>query len=107
MLFSQLPKKYRPKTFGFYEVKGDNVVDFPAHSRNEGVISFLKKIKLNNQVGRILIVLDNFKLHHAKSVIVSALLLGIHIVFYPPYFPDLDPKGYLRKAIKDYTKVIY
>ena len=93
-------KKYKSNTFGFYTVRGNAVIDFPEHSRKEDVVAFLEKIRSYNPVGRIMIVLDNFKSHHALKVAEKALELRIDLIFLPPYSPDLNPIEYLWKAIK-------
>ncbi|MCL4334154.1 MAG: transposase [Candidatus Thermoplasmatota archaeon] len=77
-------KKYKSNTFGFYVVKGNSVIDFPEQSRKEDVISFLERIRLYNPVGRIMIVLDNFKSHHALKVAEKTIELGIDLIFLPP-----------------------
>jgi transposase len=93
-------KKYKSSTFGFYAVRGNSVVDFPEHSRKEDVTAFLEKIRLGNPDGRIMIVLDNFKSHHALKVAERALELGIDLIFLPPYSPDLNPIEFIWKSIK-------
>jgi putative transposase len=85
---------------GFYAVKGNSVIDFPEHSRKEDVTAFLEKIILENPEGRILIILDNFKSHHALKVAEKALELGIDLIFLPPYSPDLNPIEFIWKSIK-------
>ncbi|MCL6002412.1 MAG: transposase [Thermoplasmatales archaeon] len=93
-------KKYKSNTFGFYAVKGNSVIDFPEHSRNDITSSFLERIRFYNPVGRIMIVLDNFKSHHALKVAQKAIELGIDLIFLPPYSPDLNLIEYIWKAIK-------
>ena len=85
---------------GFYAVKGNSVIDFPEHSRKEDVTAFLEKIILENPEGRILIILDNFKSHHALKVAEKALELGIDLIFLPPYSPDLNHIEFIWKSIK-------
>ena len=75
-------------------------MDFPEHSRKEDVTAFLEKIRLGNPDGRIMIVLDNFKSHHALKVAERALELGIDLIFLPPYSPDLNPIEFIWKSIK-------
>ena len=93
-------KKYKSNTFGFYAVRDNSVIDFPEHSRKEDVTAFLEKIRLGNPEGRIMIILDNFKSHHALKVAERALELGIDLVFLPPYSPDLNPIEFIWKSIK-------
>lgn len=56
----------RANTFGFYAIKGNSIVEFKEHSRKEDVTEFLEQIRTANPKGKILIVLDNFRSHHAK-----------------------------------------
>lgn len=93
-------KKYKSNSFGFYAVRGNSVIDFPERSKKEDVISFLEKIRFYNPTGRIVIILDNFKSHHAARVAERALELGIDLAFLPPYSPDLNPIEFIWKAIK-------
>ena len=93
-------KKYKSNTFGFYAVRGNSVIDFPEHSRKEDVTAFLEKIRLGNPDGRIMIILDNFKSHHALKVAERALELGIDLIFLPPNSPDLNPIEFMWKSIK-------
>ncbi|MGC8497555.1 MAG: transposase [Thermoplasmata archaeon] len=95
-----MQKKYKSNTFGFYTIKGNSVMDFPEHSKKEDVIAFLEKIRLNNPKGSIMIILDNFKSHHAKNVIKKAVELGIDPIFLPPYSPDFNPIEFIWKSIK-------
>jgi transposase len=50
--------------------------------------------------GKILIVLDNFRSHHAKITIETAIKLDIDLVFLPPYSPDLNTIEFIWKTIK-------
>ena len=93
-------RKYKSNTFGFYTLRGNSVIDFPEHSRKEDVISFLEKIRLNNPKGRIMIILDNFKSHHAIKVAERASDLGVDLIFLPPYSPDLNPIEFIWKSIR-------
>ncbi len=75
-------------------------MDFQDHSRKENLVSFLKKIRYHNPERKIMIVLDNFKSHHAKLVAETALQLDMKLVYSPPYSPDLNPIEFIWKSIK-------
>jgi len=92
--------RLRANTFGFYSINGKSVVDFKEKSRKEDVAEFLHQIRDCNPKGRILIILDNFRSHHAKITTETAIKLNIDLVFLPPYSPDLNPIEFIWKTIK-------
>jgi len=47
-----------------------------------------------------MIILDNFRSHHAKLTTETARKLNIDLVFLPPYSPDLNPIEFIWKTIK-------
>ena len=47
-----------------------------------------------------MIILDNFKSHHAKLTIETAKKLNIDLIFLPAYSPHLNPIEYIWKTIK-------
>ena len=47
-----------------------------------------------------MIILDNFRSHHAKLTTETAQKLNIDLVFLPPYSPHLNPIEYIWKTIK-------
>jgi transposase len=47
-----------------------------------------------------MIILDNFRSHHAKLTTETAGELNIDLVFIPPYSPHLNPIEYIWKTIK-------
>ena len=64
------------------------------------MISFLECIREQNPVGKICIILDNARIHHALAVAGKALDLGIEFVHLPPYSPDLNPIEFGWKDLK-------
>jgi len=92
--------KYRANTFGFYPVKGKEVVEFMTHSRKEHVCEFLRKVRDKNPAGPIVIVLDRFASHRAKVTRMFAKALDIHLVFLPPYSPNLNPIEQIWKSVR-------
>jgi len=92
--------KYKVNTFGFYALNGVSVVDFMPHSKKEDVCSFLLSIRAANPVGRVILVLDNFRSHWARATLVQAERLDIELVFLPPYSPNLNPIEYIWKSVK-------
>jgi len=99
--------KLRANTFGFYALNGTSVVDFREHSRKEDVCAFLGRIQEANPGKDLLIVLDNFRSHHAHDTVDWALQEGIELVYLPPYSPDLNPLEYIWKSIKRIVSVTF
>lgn len=62
-------------------MNGESVIEFPERNRTEECTSFLKKIREANLGKRIVIVLDNFRTHHAKRVKEEAEKLNIVLVY--------------------------
>ncbi len=92
--------RLRANTFGFYAIKGESLVDFKERSRKEDITGFFHQIRAYNPKGRIIVILDNFRSHHAKITTETAIKLDIDLVFLPPYSPDLNPIEFIWKSIK-------
>jgi putative transposase len=99
-VISKNTTRLRANTFGFYAIKGHSTIDFKENSKKEDIIQFLKQIRILNPYGRIMIILDNFRSHHAKLTTETAEKLNIDLIFLPPYSPDLNPIEFIWKAIK-------
>ncbi len=91
--------RLRANTFSFYAIKGQNTIDFKENSKKD-ITEFIKQIRTTNHYGRILIILDNFRSHHAKLTTATAKKLNIDLIFIPPYSPHLNPIEYIWKTIK-------
>lgn len=65
-------------------------------------LSFLKKIVLAYPVGKIVMVLDNARIHHAKLLepYLAELEGRLELVFLPPYSPELNLVEGLWKWLK-------
>ena len=92
--------KLKANSFGFYALNGKSVIDFKELSKQECVCEFLSEIRKKNPIKNIVVILDNFSSHRAKSTIDYANEIGIKLVFLPPYSPDLNPIEYIWKSIK-------
>jgi len=90
----------RANTFGVYAIKGQNTIDFKENSKKEDITECINQIRTLNPYGRLLIILDNFRSHHAKLTTETAKNLNIDLVFIPPYSPHLNPIEYVWKTIK-------
>jgi len=60
-------------------------------SKAEDMAAFLELIRKENPEQPICIILDNARIHHAKIVKKRAGELSIHLIYLPPYCPDLNP----------------
>jgi len=49
------------------------------------------------------VILDNFRTHHAKKVREEAEKLNISLVYLPPYSPDLNPIELVWKSVKRFV----
>ena len=92
--------KLRANTFGFYAINGESVIEFKEDSKTDSFCSFLMAIRQNNPLGKIVIILDNFRAHKNRTSEIFAEKMGIILVFLPPYSPDLNPIKYIWKSIK-------
>lgn len=90
----------KSKVTGFYTINGHDVLDFPENNKKENFMKFLEKIREKNPFGRIVVILDNFRTHHAILVQEKAKKLNILLLFLPPYSPDLNPIELVWKSIK-------
>jgi len=90
----------KAKVSGFYCLNGESLIEFPESNKTEDFASFLKKIREANPEKRIVIILDNFRTHHAKKVKEEAKRMNIALVYLPPYSPDLNPIEFEWKDMK-------
>jgi transposase len=71
---------------------GNSVQSFLNDSEKESMVEFLKEIRAAHPSFKaIVIVLDNYSSHISTAVADTAQALGIHLIFLPPYSPDLNP----------------
>jgi transposase len=76
------------------------VLEFHEHSKKEDVREFLQTIRKMNPDANLVIILDNFRSHHADIPREYAELNKIDLVFLPPYSPDLNPIEFIWKSIR-------
>jgi len=72
-------------------LNGISVVDFLPHSKKENVGYFLRSIRNANPVGRIVLILANFRSHRARATMVQAERLDIDLVFPAALFARSEP----------------
>jgi len=90
----------KAKVTGFYSLNRESLIEFPESNRAEDFVSFLRKMREANPEKRIVIILDNFRTHHARKVREEAEKLNISLVYLPPYSPDLNPIENVWKSVK-------
>jgi len=100
-------KKIRANTFGILAVNGTSIITFRERSKQEDIREVLKEYKRANPNKRLIIVLDNFKSHHAILVRQYTAGNNIHLVHLPPYSPDLNPIEQIWRAIKREVSAIF
>ena len=66
----------------------------------EDFIFFLEELRKQEQKEWLLVIVDNARIHHAKIVKAYCKDSKIHLVYLPPYSPDLNPIELLRKIMK-------
>ena len=98
--------RVKTHAIGFYAINGNSVIDFPESQKAIDLCKFLERIREANPKGRIVIVMDNFRSHHAKIVNEKANELNMSLIFLPPYSPDLNPIEFIWKSIKKIVTTI-
>jgi len=88
----------KAKVVGFYCINGESL-SFLRKIKLKNLY-FLRKIREANPEKRIVVILDNFRTHHAKKVREEAEKLNISLVYLPPYSPDLNLIENVWKSVK-------
>jgi transposase len=57
-------------------------------------------VRAVNPERKIVVILDNFRSHHAKDTVPCAAECGIELLYLPPYSLDLNPLEFIWKSIK-------
>ena len=92
--------KIKSNAMGFYPINGTPVIEFPESSKKGDMCRFLESVRRWNDDRPIVMVIDNFMVHHSRAVSEKAAELDIHLVFLPPYSPDLNPIEPVWKSLK-------
>lgn len=87
-------KQERKTLFGAVNLKTGNLTGQVADTGNAQTFQrFLEAIRLRYSRGTIVIILDNVRFHHAKTVQRYRLRHPrIQFLFLPPYHPKLNPQ---------------
>lgn len=87
-------------TMGFYPLNGNPVVYMPEKGNSESFCTFLRKVREANGDKRIVMVIDNCRIHKTKGVSACAESLNITLCFLPPYSPQYNPIELIWKTVK-------
>ena len=87
-------------TVGFYALNGESMVSFPENQEKEQICGCLERIREQNPLARILLVLDNFSSHICPHTRKRAHQLGIDLIFLPVGSPDLNPIEPVWKSLR-------
>ena len=90
------------KATGFYSINGHNVLEFPENNKKENFVLFLEKVREINPFGRFVIILDNFRTHHAIIVREKAEDLNIYFCICHLIFLTSIPSNLYGKALKEF-----
>ena len=72
-------------------MNGNDVVMLSNSCKSDDMIASLELMRKQNPDKPFCIVLDNARIHHAKTVKIRAEELDIYFIYLPPYSPDLNP----------------
>jgi putative transposase len=94
-------QKNRVNTFGFYTLKGNDLVLELPDSKAPSIKEALWQIRQANPESKaIILIWDNHTAHCCRDVIKYAYNLGICLIDLPAYSPDLNPIERIWKSIK-------
>ncbi len=86
--------------FGFMAPGGNDVAMVSERAKSDDMICFLEYMREQNPTGKMYVILDNARIHHALIVAGKAAELGIEFIHLPPYSPDLNPIEFGWKDLK-------
>ena len=98
--------------FGALSLTSKKVKPYPIeqNQNTEQTILALDLLQRETETGKIAVVLDNARFHHAKALTglhePGRLLERITPVYLPPYAPDHNPAEHVRNTAKNNTTTI-
>lgn len=93
--------KLQCSTIGFYAIRGNSTLSIIESSKKEELSKFLQEIAdANFSYNHIIAIIDNFKTHHSDYFVKEAERQGIHLIYLPPYSPDINPIEFIWKDLK-------
>jgi putative transposase len=92
---------FKSNTIGFYAIQGSSVQSCLKDSKKDSIADFFKQVRAANTSFKArMVIVDNYSSPISEQVARPAQELGIHLVFLPPYSPDLNPIESLWKSVK-------
>ncbi len=87
-------KKERKTLFGAVNLKNGKIIGQIADTGNTSTFkTFLDAIRKRYSRGKIIIILDNIRFHHAKKIEkYLKRFKRMDFIFLPPYYPKLNPQ---------------
>lgn len=83
-----------------YNMDWELVYRSSTSKKKEDFLEFLYQLRHKEKRKRIVLVLDNARIHHAKIIKKYCEEHNIKLVYLPPYSPELNPIEFLWKRIK-------
>lgn len=74
--------------------------------KQKDFLRFLYQLRYKEKKKRIVLFVDNARIHHAKKVKRYCKDHDIKLIYLPPYSPELNPIEFLRKRIKKTYRMI-
>ncbi len=86
--------------FGCLCLGGKSVVKTAEKCKKEDCLEFFKALRQANPQKKLIIILDNAKIHKAKIIKEFSHKNEIILVYLPPYSPNLNPIEFMWKDLK-------
>ena len=68
-----------------------DAMTIPGSTNTEVFLTYVTQVLIPQLWKGAIVVMDNFKAHHAESVRIAIESVGAKVKFLPPYSPDLSP----------------
>jgi transposase len=78
----------------------------PGSTNTEVFLTYVTNILVPQLWQGAIVVMDNLKVHHAKSIRLAIESVGASIKFLPPYSPDLSPIELCWSKLKQFLRSI-
>lgn len=79
---------------------------YPRSVNSERYIGFLERLREKHGKGKIILYLDNLKVHKSKVTVEVYKRLNITTIYSPVYSPELNPIEYVFSKLKQKVKLM-
>jgi putative transposase len=93
-------KSEKQTCFGALGLNGNMTTYFSENSKKEDYIGFLGHLREREPKEKMVVLVDNAKIHHAHATVDFCNANGITQIFLPPYSPDLNPIEQIWRILK-------